>query len=58
MISRARTVLGDVFGYDEFRPLQREIIGNVLKKRDSLVVMPTGGGNRFVIKSPPLFLRA
>ena len=41
---RPEAILKTVFGYDKFKPLQREVIQNVLQKRDTLVIMPTGGG--------------
>jgi ATP-dependent DNA helicase RecQ len=50
------TILKDTFGYDTFRPLQQEVIENILARRDTLAVMPTGGGKSLCYQIPSLML--
>ena len=48
------SILKSTFGYDTFKPLQREIIANVQARRDTLVIMPTGGGKSLTYQVPAL----
>ena len=51
---KALEILNQYFGYNKFRDLQDEIIQNVLEKKDSLVLMPTGGGKSITFQIPAL----
>jgi ATP-dependent DNA helicase RecQ len=42
------------FGYDKFRPGQRQVIEDALQNRDLLIVMPTGGGKSLCFQLPAL----
>ena len=47
-------VLRDVFGYDSYRPLQREVIEHVVAGGNAFVLMPTGGGKSLCYQVPAL----
>jgi ATP-dependent DNA helicase RecQ len=53
---RPLTVLREVFGFDAFRPGQREVVDAVLAGRDCIAVMPTGAGKSLTFQLPAKLL--
>ena len=55
-IDDARSVLRSAFGYDNFRPGQEAAVSAILGGRDTVVVLPTGGGKSLCFQVPALML--
>ena len=55
--------LQNTFGFREFKGDQKEIINNIINKKDTFVIMPTGGGKSLCYQLPrigiftPIFMR-
>jgi ATP-dependent DNA helicase RecQ len=55
-LEKLRTTLKEVFGYDQFRGNQEQIIKNVLAAENSFVIMPTGAGKSLCYQLPAIMM--
>jgi ATP-dependent DNA helicase RecQ len=49
-------ILKDVFGHENFRSFQEEVVDNILEKKDVLTILPTGGGKSLCYQLPTLLM--
>lgn len=49
-------ILKNIFGHDNFRSFQEEVVDNILEKRDVLTILPTGGGKSLCYQLPTLLM--
>ena len=54
MKQRINEILSEYWGYNSFRPLQEDIIMSILEGRDTLGLLPTGGGKSITFQVPTM----
>ncbi|MCL4694925.1 MAG: DNA helicase RecQ [Candidatus Hydrogenedentes bacterium] len=55
-MTQIQEILQRYWGYESFRPLQREAMQAVMDRKDSVVILPTGGGKSLCFQAPALVL--
>src|SRR5688572_7835654 len=53
-MAELQDILKEYWGYDQFRPLQEDIIASVLSGKDTLAILPTGGGKSICFQVPAM----
>ncbi|MBD0341532.1 MAG: DEAD/DEAH box helicase, partial [Microcoleus sp. Co-bin12] len=53
-LNQARAAFQKIWGYDDFRPPQGEIVSSLLAGKDTIIIMPTGGGKSICFQLPAL----
>lgn len=53
-INSIKYALKEIWGYEDFRSPQEEIISSLISQQDALVIMPTGGGKSICFQLPAL----
>ena len=53
-LDQARASFKEIWGYNDFRPPQGEIVSSLLSGKDTLIIMPTGGGKSICFQLPAL----
>ena len=53
-LNQARAAFKEIWGYDDFRPPQAEIVSSLLAGKDTIIIMPTGGGKSICFQLPAL----
>jgi len=54
MLEKAKQILKQYWGYDDFRPDQKRVVSSILEKKDTLALLPTGGGKSICYQVPGL----
>ncbi|MCT4596427.1 MAG: DNA helicase RecQ [Vallitalea sp.] len=54
MLKKARSILKKIYGYDEYKNGQEEAISSILNGKDTVIIMPTGGGKSICYQIPAL----